>query len=75
MDYNYTSDYCSYLFGKIMKKINLAITGCSGRMGKQLIKSSSSSKYFKLVTLTENKKIKKKILGILPELNTNAFKS
>ena len=74
MDYNYTSDYCSYLFDKIMKKINLAITGCSGRMGKQLIKSSSSSKYFKLVTLTENKK-KKKILGILPELNTiNAFK-
>ena len=41
-------------------------------MGK-LIKSSSSSKYFKL-KLTENKN-KKKILGILPELNTiNAFK-
>jgi len=25
-----------------MKKINLAITGCMGRMGQQLIKSSKS---------------------------------
>ena len=38
-----------------MKKINLAISGCLGRMGQQLIKSSKSNKNFKLVTLTENK--------------------
>ena len=58
-----------------MKKINLAITGCMGRMGKQLIRSSELNKNFKLVSLTENKKIKKKIAGIIPELNTlQAFK-
>jgi len=37
-----------------MKKINLAISGCMGRMGQQLIKSSKKNKNFKLVTLTEN---------------------
>ena len=52
-----------------MKKINLAITGCLGRMGQQLIKSSKSDKNFKLVTLTENQLIKKKISGIKPSLN------
>ncbi len=52
-----------------MKKINLAITGCLGRMGQQIIKSSKLDKKFKLVTLTESKKINKKILGIKPELN------
>ena len=58
-----------------MKKINLAITGCLGRMGQQLIKSSKNNKNFKIVSLTENKKIQKKIHGIKPELNTiNAFK-
>jgi len=58
-----------------MKKINLAITGCMGRMGQQLIKSSKSDKNFKLVTLTENRVINKKISGIKPELNTEtAFK-
>jgi 4-hydroxy-tetrahydrodipicolinate reductase len=58
-----------------MKKINLAITGCLGRMGQQLIKSSKSNKNFKLVALTENKKINKKISGIKPDLNTDqAFK-
>ena len=30
-----------------MKKINLAITGCLGRMGQQLVKSSKSAKGFK----------------------------
>ena len=29
-----------------MKKINLAITGCLGRMGQQLIKSSKNIKNF-----------------------------
>ncbi len=53
-----------------MKKINLAITGCMGRMGQQLIKSSKNNKRFKLVTLTENRKINKKILGIKLGLNS-----
>ena len=53
-----------------MKKINLSITGCMGRMGQQLIKSSKSNNNFKLVSLTENIKIKKKFNGINPEPNT-----
>ena len=53
-----------------MKKINLAITGCMGRMGQQLIKSSKSNNNFKLVSLTENIKINKKFNGIKPEPNT-----
>ena len=58
-----------------MKKINLAITGCMGRMGQQIIKSSKKNKNFKLVSLTENSIINKKIGGIKPDLNTeNAFK-
>ena len=47
-----------------MKKINLAITGCMGRMGQQLIKSAKSNKNFKIVTLTENRIVNKKINGI-----------
>ena len=59
-----------------MKKINLAITGCMGRMGQQLIKSTKSDKNFKLVALTENRIINKKISGIKPGLNTeNSFKN
>ena len=54
-----------------MKKINLAITGCLGRMGRQLIKSSKTNKNFKLVTLTENKLLNKKISGIKLTLNTD----
>ena len=58
-----------------MKKINLAVTGCLGRMGQQIIKSSKTNKSFKLVTLTENKPIDKKISGIKLSLNTElAFK-
>ena len=58
-----------------MKKINLAISGCMGRMGQQLIKSTKKNKNFKLVTLTENRTINKKIAGIKPELNSlSAFK-
>ena len=53
-----------------MKKINLAISGCLGRMGQQLIKSSKNNKNFKLAALTENKAISKKIAGIKPEINT-----
>ena len=58
-----------------MNKIKLAVTGCLGRMGQQIIKSSKLDKKFKLVTLTENRKIGRKIYGIKPELNDeNAFK-
>ena len=58
-----------------MKKINLAISGCLGRMGQQLIKSSKKNKNFKLVSLTENRSINKKFHGIKPELNSDkAFK-
>jgi len=52
-----------------MKKINLGITGCMGRMGQQLIKSSTKNKNFKLVTLTENRTVNKKFKGIRPEFN------
>ena len=58
-----------------MKKINLTITGCLGRMGQQILKSSKKNKDFKVVSLTENKLISRKIAGIKPEINTvNAFK-
>jgi 4-hydroxy-tetrahydrodipicolinate reductase len=58
-----------------MKKINLAISGCLGKMGQQLIKSSKNNKNFKLTTLTENKTISKKIAGIKLDINTEqAFK-
>ena len=58
-----------------MKKINLAITGCLGRMGQQLIESSKTNKSFKLVALTEYKLLNKKIAGIKLDLNTEqAFK-
>ena len=58
-----------------MKKINLAISGCLGRMGQQLIKSAKSNKNFKLLTLTESKIINKKIDGVKIDLNTElAFK-
>ena len=58
-----------------MKKINLAISGCLGRMGQQLIKSSKNNKNFELTALTENKAINKKIAGIKLDVNTEeAFK-
>ena len=50
-----------------MKKINLGITGCMGRMGQQLIKSSRKDVNFKLVTLTENRLVNKDFM----ELNQN----
>ena len=52
-----------------MSKVNLAITGCMGRMGQQLIKSSKADKNIKLTTLTENRLFKKKISGIEVSLN------
>jgi len=59
-----------------MKKINLAISGCLGRMGQQLIKSSKNNKNFNLIAFTENKAISKKIAGIKLDVNTEqAFKN
>ena len=58
-----------------MKKINLAITGCMGRMGQQIINSVKSDNNFKIVCLTENKKNKIKVNGVKVDLNTEeAFK-
>ena len=51
------------------RKISLTITGCLGRMGQQLIKSTNKDNRFKINSLTENKLQRKKILGILPKLN------
>ena len=53
-----------------MKKINVAVTGCLGRMGTQIIKSLRQDKDFKIVALTEGVKINKKIDGIKVGLNT-----
>ena len=58
-----------------MKKINLAVTGGLGRMGQQIIKSAKYDKNFKLVSVTEGKKIKKKVAGIKINQNSSeAFK-
>ena len=59
-----------------MKKINLAITGCLGRMGQQLVKSSKNEKSFKLISITENRIVNKKIFGFKPQLNSeSSFKN
>jgi len=55
-----------------MQKIKIGISGCMGRMGQQLIKSSKSDKNIKLTALTENRIIKKKINGIKPQLNNKS---
>ena len=56
-----------------MKKIKLLVTGCMGRMGQQIITSIKKDKNFKLVALTENKKINKKINGVKVDLNSEAL--
>ena len=44
-------------------------------MGQQLIKSSKNNKNFRLVALTENKAISKRISGVKLDINTEeAFK-
>tara|TARA_B100000683_G_scaffold268159_1_gene302895 strand:- start:1610 stop:2386 length:777 start_codon:yes stop_codon:yes gene_type:complete len=52
-----------------MRKIKLAVTGCMGRMGQQIIKSVKSNKNFTITVLTENRLINKKINGININLN------
>ena len=59
-----------------MKKINLAITGCLGRMGQQIIKSAKNDNKFKITSLTEALKINKKIHGVKIQKNEkNTFKN
>ena len=53
-----------------MKKINLAITGCMGRMGKQIISSVRSDKNFRIVALTEMNKSNKRINNVRISQNT-----
>ncbi len=58
-----------------MRKINLSISGFMGRMGQQLIKSSKKNSNFRLVSLTENRFVNRKIEGIKPLKNSvDAFK-
>ena len=58
-----------------MRKINLAVTGCLGRMGQQIIKSVKFDNNFKLVTVTESKKTNKKIQGLkISKNNLDVFK-
>ena len=52
------------------KKIKLAITGCMGRMGREIIRSSKKNKAFKLAVLTENKIINKRIEKIKLDMNS-----
>ena len=70
MGYYCIITYDNFIFNLLMKKINLGITGCMGRMGQQIIKSVKTDKNFKLVALTESKKINKKINGIKISKNT-----
>ena len=52
-----------------MKKIRLAITGCMGRMGQQIIRSVKTDNNFKITSLTETRELNKKINGIKVESN------
>ena len=52
-----------------MNKIKLAVTGCMGRMGQQIIKSARLKKNFEIAVLTENRLINKKINGVNVNLN------
>ena len=59
-----------------MKKINLAITGGLGRMGQQIINSSKKDRNFKIISITENKILNKKISGFKLQINSkNVFKN
>ena len=52
-----------------MKKIKLAVTGCLGRMGQQIIRSVKTDKNFKLAVVTENRETNKRINKIKINLN------
>ena len=51
------------------KKIKLAVTGCMGRMGQQIIKSAKFNQNFVVTVVTENRSINKKIHGLNISLN------
>ena len=53
-----------------MRKINLAITGCMGRMGQQILRSAKLDKNFKISALTESRAVNKKINRIKIENNS-----
>ena len=53
-----------------MRKINLAITGCMGRMGQQILRSANSDKDFNISALTESRVVNKKINRIKIENNS-----
>ena len=58
-----------------MQKIKIAITGCLGKMGQELIKASNKDKQIEIVSLTESKKYNKKINKLLVQQNSlEAFK-
>ena len=46
-----------------MKKLNISITGCLGRMGRQLIKSANNKKDVKIISLTEKGACEITLLG------------
>ena len=59
-----------------MNKIKLTITGCFGKMGQQLVKSSRGARNFKLVSVTEDRLVNKKVSGLRPQLNSvSAYKN
>ena len=57
-----------------MKKINLAITGCLGRMGQQLIKSCKKIEILKLFLLQKTETSRKKLMVLSLKNTLNAFK-
>ena len=59
-----------------MKKLKIAITGCLGKMGLELIKSSNKNKNIQIVTLTEDRITKKNKIGniVIKKNSVEAFK-
>ncbi|MAJ23229.1 MAG: 4-hydroxy-tetrahydrodipicolinate reductase [Candidatus Pelagibacter sp. TMED64] len=60
-----------------MKRLKIAITGCMGKMGLELIKSANRNKNIEIVALTENKITKKQKIGSLfvKQNSVEAFKT
>lgn len=59
-----------------MKKIKIGITGCLGRMGRELIKAANKDKRILISSLTESKKSNKKINQLSIQNNSiEAFKN
>ena len=76
MGYYCCFSYDIFSFLIYMKKINLVITGCLGRMGQQLINSVKKDKIFKIVSLTETKIVRQKVNNIAPKINSEeAFRN